>query len=122
MFAVRSVDHRYARPMTAPTAAGSLSMTDADKIEVAIDIKTIQKLDPISQTVTLSVKSYTQWFDPRLAFDVTNVDTCVIGSLSPGGKSRVLLNKVDYKNGPSKRIWTPDIYVVNSISETIRCA
>ena len=85
-----------------------------------MELKTIQKVDPITQTITISVKNYVQWFDPRLEFNVSDADKCVIGALSPSGKPRVLLEHNDYKPGASKRVWTPDVYVVNKVQDYVR--
>ena len=93
--------------------------TDADHLQIMLELKSVQKIDAILQTVTISVKAYTQWFDDRLAYNISSEDPCIIGSLSPGGRTRALLEPKDYKAGSGKRVWTPEPYVVNKVDEFV---
>ena len=84
-----------------------------------LELKSIQRIDPVAGTVKISVKEFIQWTDPRLSFDVSTTDKCIIGSLSPSGKPRILLEPKDYSGG-TKRIWAPEVYAVNKVDEFVR--
>ena len=109
---------KYARPNTQLSPSTGVG-TDADHLQIMLELKSVQKIDPILQTVTISVKAYTQWFDDRLAYNISSEDPCIIGSLSPGGRTRALLEPKDYKAGSGKRVWTPEPYVVNKVDEFV---
>ena len=110
------------RPSTAPVVdsfyEGREVTTSPETVEVMLELKSVQKLDPITQTMSISIKEYIQWHDPRLAFNITGDASCVFGSLSPGGKTRILLRNNDY-SAANRRVWRPDPYVVNKVSEFI---
>jgi hypothetical protein len=89
--------------------------TTPDQVQVMIELKSVQTLNPIDQSMELSIREYIRWNDVRLTFNLSTDELCMIGD-GDRDVEKLSLRERDFV-GKDRLIWVPDTYISNKITD-----
>jgi hypothetical protein len=89
--------------------------TTPDQVQVMIELMSVQTLDPIDQSMQLSIREYIRWNDVRLTFNLSTDELCMVGD-GDFHVAKLNLRERDFV-GKDRLIWVPDTYISNKIHD-----